>query len=89
MNNLPNFSHALIGWMRDDEDFDVIAAINNYQFADDGQTLRAIVALIQSNMANSENIVVIHREELVDVLSPADDIGEAWSYQPVITDLTT
>lgn len=84
MPDLPNNSHYVIGWFREDGDFDVVAAVNNYQFADDGQTLRAIVAVIQASMPDSESIVAIRREELIDVIELEEDNkpDEAWTYQP-------
>lgn len=65
--NIP-FHYATIGKMRDDGDLDVIAAINSNQFHDDGQILAAIFAIIRAGVADSEAVIVLERQDVVDVL---------------------
>lgn len=89
MSDLPNPAKVVIGFFREDGDFDIIAAVNNYQFADDGQTLRALLALIQANRPDSEDIVVLVRDECLDVLAiPEDEAAPlvTYTYQPVLLD---
>jgi hypothetical protein len=66
--NIPA-QYATIGKLRKDGDFDVIAAINSHQFNDDGQMLAAIYAVIRAGIADSEAVILLERQDVVDVLS--------------------
>lgn len=65
-----NPSYVVIGYFRkDDNDFEVIAAVNNYQFADDGQALRMLCAMMQAASASGKELIMLAREDLIDVIS--------------------
>jgi len=66
--NIPA-QYATIAKLRKDGDFDVIAAINAHQFHDDGQMLAVLLEVIRAGIADSEAVILLERQDIVDVLN--------------------